>query len=76
MEEKKKTALEELGLNKIHYVCMGCRMESNEKIKCTTAGCVRHRNLLGECKCKNGKHTPIPRLDSAGFAIKRRAPRH
>lgn len=50
---------------------MGCRFEANEKIKCPTAGCPRNRNPLGECKCKNGKHSVIPRLNSAGFAIKK-----
>ena len=44
-------------LEKIHYVCTGgCGLVANTYGKCTTAGCVRNRNPLETCRCKNGLH--------------------
>ncbi len=42
---------------KIHYVCIGgCGIVSDEQSKCSSQGCWRARNPLGECTCTDGKH--------------------
>ncbi|PIR79970.1 MAG: hypothetical protein COU25_02660 [Candidatus Levybacteria bacterium CG10_big_fil_rev_8_21_14_0_10_35_13] len=53
----KYNTINPIPLEKIHYVCTGgCGLVTNESGKCTSRGCVRNRNPLVVCKCKNGKH--------------------
>jgi len=47
-----------------HYVCTGgCGQISDVYAKCTTRGCIRNRNPLTLCNCKNGKHGKLSTLN-------------
>jgi hypothetical protein len=47
-----------------HYVCTGgCGLVSEIPGKCTTRGCLRHRNPLTICHCRNGKHGKLSTLN-------------
>ena len=49
---------------KSHYVCTGgCGQVSDIPAKCTTRGCIRNRNPLTICHCRNGKHGKLPTLN-------------
>ena len=44
-----------------HYVCTGgCLTVKYAPGNCMTRGCVRHRNPLTECNCRNSKHGDLP----------------
>ena len=44
-------------LEKTHYVCTGgCGLVVNVSGRCDSLGCVRNRNPLALCKCKNKYH--------------------
>lgn len=48
---------------KVHFVCIGgCGIVSEIQGKCITHTCWRARNPLGQCQCKNGKHTAFFRI--------------
>jgi len=64
----KKVTKKPKSVVKIHYVCMGgCGLVSEQRVKCASLGCVRNRNPLSECKCVDGKHSKIPKLNAGGF---------
>jgi hypothetical protein len=47
-----------------HYVCTGgCGFVSQTPSTCPTRGCIRNRNPLTICRCRNNKHGKLPTLN-------------